>query len=143
MLVQACIFDNAKDNPRYMSGELRLDRVYWAYRLCSTTSRDGGKWRRGYRSRHYEYSTFVRDDLAWLLTAFLFVAVGLAARQVGLGTDQLKDDVSFQKASVVLTVLLLDRSVGCCWVGTIVHHGTCIDELDIHQGAKGPTNGCR
>ncbi|KAH8889911.1 hypothetical protein GQ53DRAFT_621603, partial [Thozetella sp. PMI_491] len=46
-----------------------------------------------------QYSAFFRDHFAWLASAVVYIAIVLAAMQVGLATKTLADDEAFQSAS--------------------------------------------
>jgi hypothetical protein len=50
------------------------------------------------------YGDFFRDQFTWLASATVFVAIVLAAMQVGLATDALKENRAFQSASYGFTV---------------------------------------
>jgi hypothetical protein len=89
----------AEVNPRYHFGELRLFRVHWIFRLCSKARLPGDSFIRGYYYRYYDYSSFVNQYLAWLLTAFLYVAIVLTAMQVGLATKRLDRSPMFLAVS--------------------------------------------
>lgn len=95
---------SAKVNPRYHFGELRLHRIHWIYSLCSRVRATENDATRGYYHRYDSYSAFLERNLAWLLTAFLYVAIVLTAMQVALATDHLKDNKAFESASWGLAV---------------------------------------
>ena len=80
-------------NPRYLYGELRLDRLNWIYRLF------GHSFVRGYHFEYGTYDDFFRRNFAWILIVFLYVTVVLTAMQVGLATTQLAGSSRFQAAS--------------------------------------------
>lgn len=90
-------------NPRYLYGELRLDRLSLIYRFCSAT-RKLSTFVRGYNYGYYNYSSFIERNFAWVLTAIVYITIVLTAMQVGLVTDRLADDVGFQRAAFGFTV---------------------------------------
>ncbi|KAH7215367.1 hypothetical protein DER44DRAFT_158222 [Fusarium oxysporum] len=79
-------------DPRFYHGELRLSRLNNIYRLWQTPLR-------GYMPHWNQYGSFFRDNFAWLAGTTVYIAVVLAAMQVGLATETLKDDDAFQSAS--------------------------------------------
>lgn len=90
-------------NPRYLYGELRLDRLSLIYRLCSATSKFS-TFIRGYNYGYNNYSSFIEHNFAWVLTAIVYITIVLTAMQVGLATDRLGHDVGFQSAAFGFTV---------------------------------------
>ena len=84
-------------DPRFYYGELRLSRLNKIYRVLQTPPR-------GYMSRWNQYGSFFRDNLAWLASTTVYVAIVLTAMQVGLATEMLKDSNAFQSASYGFTV---------------------------------------
>ncbi|KAH0536849.1 hypothetical protein FGG08_006311 [Glutinoglossum americanum] len=90
-------------NPRYRHGELRLYRLNWIYRLCSLTQSFTNVVR-GYAYPYHQYSTFFKRNTAWLVGVIGYVAVVLTAMQVGLSTNQLKDNSTFHAASYSFTI---------------------------------------
>lgn len=106
-------------SPRYVYGELRLSRLNTIYRLCAS---DFKTLVRGYRYGYSEYSNFVERNFAWFLTAIIYITVVLTALQVGLGTDQLKTNHSFMRASYGFTVfsILAPLILGTVVVGVLL-----------------------
>lgn len=64
---------------RFMYGELRLGRLNLIYRFSGHT--------RGYMPRWRQYTAFFRDNLSWLASGTVYIAVVLTAMQVGLATS--------------------------------------------------------
>lgn len=90
-------------NPRYLYGELRLARLNSIHRLHSATSSPTAVIR-GYRYSHHQVDTFIERNFRWLITAAIYVTVVLTAMQVGLGTDELRDNAIFNSVSYGFTV---------------------------------------
>lgn len=90
-------------NPRYLYGELRLSRLNWISRFCSQTA-SFNALRSGYQGGYYQYSTFLKQNFTWLLTAIIYVTLALNAMQVGLTTNELKENTWFNRASYGFTV---------------------------------------
>ncbi|KAF6822842.1 hypothetical protein CMUS01_10930 [Colletotrichum musicola] len=84
-------------DPRFHYGELRLSRLNKIYLLWKTPFR-------GYVSRWNQYGSFFQDNLAWLASSTVYIAVVLTAMQVGLATDALGKNKAFQSASYGFTV---------------------------------------
>jgi hypothetical protein len=108
-------------SPRYLYGELRLPRLNLIYRFCSKTT-NPTILIRGYQYSYHQYSTFVQRNFAWLLTAVVYITVVLTAMQVGLATEQLKNDERFNRASYSFTVFsILSPLIGVVLVaGTVL-----------------------
>ncbi|KAK4077030.1 uncharacterized protein Triagg1_3997 [Trichoderma aggressivum f. europaeum] len=90
-------------NPRYVYGELRLTRLNAISRFCTNTI----KFRtmiRGYDYGYRQYSTYLERNFKWVLTAFIYITVVLAAMQVGLATTKLNENAIFNRASYVFTM---------------------------------------
>ncbi|UKZ81862.1 hypothetical protein TrVFT333_009638 [Trichoderma virens FT-333] len=90
-------------NPRYLYGELRLTRLNLISRFCKNTF----KFRtiiRGYEYGYRQYSTYLERNFKWVLTAFIYITVVLAAMQVGLATTKLNGNAMFNRASYVFTM---------------------------------------
>ncbi|KAK0752900.1 hypothetical protein B0T18DRAFT_313080, partial [Schizothecium vesticola] len=51
------------------------------------------------------YSSLFHDNLAWIATAAVFMALVLTAMQVGLATEQLQGNATFQQASYGFAIL--------------------------------------
>ncbi|KAI1817169.1 hypothetical protein GGS20DRAFT_78018 [Poronia punctata] len=92
--------DMALVNPRYWYGELRLGRLNKVYRFRM------GYFFRGYSkvSGHTVYGELISDNFAALATVLGYVVIVLTSLQVGLGTDRLIGDRTFQDFSYGFTV---------------------------------------
>lgn len=88
-------------HPRFLRAELRLSRINTISRF--TRFPPFQSYHRGWNN----YSSFYRDNLAWMAAATVFVAVVLAAMQVGLATERLQNDAHFQNASYGFTVFCI------------------------------------
>lgn len=88
-------------HPRFLRAELRLSRINTINRF--TRFPPFQSYLRGWNN----YSTFYRDNLAWMAGTAVFVAVVLAAMQVGLATERLQRDANFQSASYGFTVFCI------------------------------------
>jgi hypothetical protein len=93
--------DPDKVHPRFLRAELRLSRINTITRF--TRFPPFSPYLRGWRT----YGSLFRNNLAWIATATVFVALVLTAMQVGLATDQLKDDDSFQRVSYGFTIFAI------------------------------------
>ncbi|KAK2616787.1 hypothetical protein QQS21_000164 [Conoideocrella luteorostrata] len=85
---------------RFHHGELRLSRLNILYALFQTPFR-------GYVARWNQYSTFIRDYFTWLAGMTIYIAIVLPAMQVGLATEILAHNNSFQAASYGFTVFAI------------------------------------
>jgi hypothetical protein len=100
-------------NKRYHYGELRLNRINLIYRLSPQF-----RFRhviRGYHFNYQRYSGILERNFAWLLVVFAYIVIVLTAMQVGLATDELKDDKRFNEASfgfAILSIILPVAAVG-------------------------------
>ena len=93
-------------NPRYQYGELEIPRLNWLYRFCSnTTSLE--HLVRGYMYGYVGYSTWFRRNTAWLAGSLVYIALVLTAMQVGMLTDRLQENASFQAVCVGFTVFAI------------------------------------
>lgn len=88
-------------HPRFLRAELRLSRINTINRFTRFPPLQS--YHRGWNN----YSSFYRDNLAWMAAATVFVAVVLAAMQVGLATERLQHDAHFQNASYGFTVFCI------------------------------------
>lgn len=82
-----------KVHPRFLRAELRLSRVNTIHRLTHFPLLTP------YLRGRNTYGSLFSDNIAWLATAAVFIALVLTAMQLGLATDQLKGDAAFQQAS--------------------------------------------
>ncbi|KAJ5480915.1 hypothetical protein N7539_006809 [Penicillium diatomitis] len=111
---------------RYHFGELRLTRLNLIYRVLNIFSARVN--RRVFMSEPLWTKAFLERNFAWIFSVFAFVSIVAGSMQVGLGTDLLHGDVSFQRASVVFTagsllaVVLIILLVGAIWVGLAAYH---------------------
>ena len=85
----------ASVNPRYLCGELRLDRLNRVYKFRKV------RLLRGYASidGHRQYSEFFSDNFALIASLLGYYVIVLTAMQVGLQTDRLQPSLAFQNAS--------------------------------------------
>lgn len=90
-------------NPRYLYGELRLDRLNTIYRWCSATT-NFTIFIRGYNYTYTSYLNFFQKNTAWLLVTIVYITIVLTAMQVGLATEQLAKNTRFNRASYGFTV---------------------------------------
>ncbi|GAW21827.1 hypothetical protein ANO14919_113520 [Xylariales sp. No.14919] len=99
----------ARVNKRYLFGELRASRLNKIIRFKSFSNAGAGLGglMRGY---HFEFSTYEQQIgvyLAPVAVATVYIALALAAMQVGLATNALKDDFSFNQASYGFTIFAI------------------------------------
>ncbi|KAI0860358.1 hypothetical protein F4860DRAFT_479591 [Xylaria cubensis] len=99
-------YDAKKVHWRFQRGELRLSRLDFFSRF--TQFPPFTSYIRGWRT----YGSLVRDNVTWLATAAVFVALVLTALQVGLATDQLKDNDAFVRFSYGFSVFSIVAPVG-------------------------------
>ncbi|KAI1370357.1 hypothetical protein F4677DRAFT_457928 [Hypoxylon crocopeplum] len=78
----------AKVDTRFLYGKLRLGRLNILYRL----------------SQGVVLRDFFHDNFGWLVSITVYIAIVLTAMQVGLATDTLGKDQSFQLALYGFTV---------------------------------------
>lgn len=101
-------------NRRYLFGELRLSQLnkIYAFRYGSVL--------RGYQFTYQTYGELFRDYLTPLTAATIYVALVLTAMQVGLATDRLKGNSTFQHASYGFTAFsILGPLIGIVVVGFV------------------------
>lgn len=91
---------------RFLRAELRLSRLNTISRLTSLPHFNP------YVRGHYTYGNLFRANLAWIATATVFVAVVLTAMQVGLATERLQGDATFQQASYGFTIFAILGPMG-------------------------------
>lgn len=87
-----------KIDARFFYGELRLSRLNKIYYFSRRPLL------RGYMANWNQYGTFFQDNFGWLASATVYVAIVLAAMQVGLATKALANNDTFQSASHRFTV---------------------------------------
>ena len=114
---------------RFHYGELRLSRLNEIYILTQNFSL------RGYMAPWNQYGGFLHDNLSWLASATVYIALVLTAMQVGLATNALQNSVAFQAVSYGFTVIsilgplfgiVVVLAVFCCifvsnWAATVVY----------------------
>ncbi|CCF38950.1 hypothetical protein CH063_00302 [Colletotrichum higginsianum] len=107
----------ASINPRYWYGELRLSRLNKIYRVRL------GYVLRGYSkvASHAVYEDLLQDNFATLAAILGYVVIVLTAMQVGLATDRLVGDSSFQSVSYGFTVFsILAPLIACVAIFGVV-----------------------
>jgi hypothetical protein len=100
--------DRDKVHKRFWRAELRLSRLNIIHRFTQLPPFD--PYLRSWRN----YGSLFRDNLTWLATTTVFVALVLTAMQVGLATDQLKGDSNFMAASYGFTVFAILGPICVC-----------------------------
>ncbi|KAK4096673.1 hypothetical protein N658DRAFT_335656 [Parathielavia hyrcaniae] len=88
-------------HPRFLRAELRLSRINIIHRFTSLPL-----FNPYLRGRH-NYGSLFRDNLTWLTGATVFVALVLTAMQVGLATERLQGNATFQQASYGFTIFAI------------------------------------
>lgn len=83
---------------RFYYGELRLGRL----NSISLLTRLGY-----YMNQWPDYSSFLRDQLGWLATTTIYIALALTAMQLGLATDQLKSSPIYMRAAYGFSVFAI------------------------------------
>ncbi|KAI2626757.1 hypothetical protein GGR54DRAFT_484609 [Hypoxylon sp. NC1633] len=106
-----------KIDRRFLYGELRLRRLNILYRLSQ------GIPQHGYLPHWKLYGDFLQDNFQWLASATIYIAIVLTAMQVGLATEALAEDQSFQLASYGFTVFSIIVPLA---VGGLIVLGFCI-----------------
>ncbi|CAG1982590.1 unnamed protein product [Fusarium graminearum] len=84
-------------NPRFHHKELRLSRLNYIYYFTQLSPA-------GFLRRWDRYSTFFHMNLGWLAATTVYIVVVLTAMQVGLATETLAKNSTFQSASYGFTV---------------------------------------
>lgn len=103
-------------NKRYLYGELRMTRLNLLYRVLMINSR-------GFHHGYTQYASFFRQNFGWLLLAFAYVTVVLAAMQTVLTSALAQENYDIHKVSywfgvavlltvVVVIVLMLSILIG-------------------------------
>lgn len=90
---------------RFRRGELRLSRLNFFSRCQFPLFTS---YVRGWRG----YSSLVRDNITWLVTSTVFIALVLTALQVGLATQELKENVSFSRFAFGFSVFAIVAPAG-------------------------------
>lgn len=83
---------------RFYYGELRLGRLNAISMLTGLSC---------YMNQWPDYSSFLRDQLGWLATTTIYIALALTAMQLGLATDQLKTSPSYMRAAYGFSVFAI------------------------------------
>lgn len=91
---------HARVDQRFHHGELRLGRLTKIYYFMETPGK-------GYVRFWNQTSTFFHDNLAWVAGSTVYLAIVLTAMQVGLATESLVKNDSFQSASYGFTVFAI------------------------------------
>ncbi|OAL45117.1 hypothetical protein IQ07DRAFT_234648 [Pyrenochaeta sp. DS3sAY3a] len=107
--------DPSTIHQRFLRAELRLSRINTIHRFTNLPRFDP------YLRSRYNYGSLFGDNLAWMATVTVFVALVLTAMQVGLATERLKDDAAFQQASYGFTVFAILGPM--CAFGLVVLDG--------------------
>ncbi|KAL2066571.1 hypothetical protein VTL71DRAFT_2642 [Oculimacula yallundae] len=85
---------------RFIYGELRLHRLNLIYFFI-------GNFSRVYLPRWNSYNSFYKENLQFVIAATVYISVVLSALQVGLATNRLQPNASFQAVSYGLTVFAI------------------------------------
>ncbi|KAK0722209.1 hypothetical protein B0T26DRAFT_701817 [Lasiosphaeria miniovina] len=93
--------DPGQVHQRFHRAELRLSRVNTINRFTRLPLFN--PYLRGRRN----YGSLFRDNLTWMATAAVFIALVLTAMQVGLATERLQGNADFQQASYGFTVFAI------------------------------------
>lgn len=107
-------------DPRFCYGELRLSRLNKIYYFWKTPLR-------GYVPRWNQYGSFFQDNITWLASSTVYMAVVLTAMQVGLATE-LQANAAFRSASSgfavfsILVPLIVLAIVICVLCYLVVHN---------------------
>ncbi|KAK3334171.1 hypothetical protein B0T19DRAFT_459783 [Cercophora scortea] len=91
---------------RFLHAELRLSRLNKVHRFT--------QWPlfQPYNRRSHSYGDLFRNNMTWLATSTIFIALVLTAMQVGMGTPQLAEDEAFMNASYGFTVFSIVGPLG-------------------------------
>lgn len=87
-------------NRRYKYGELRMTRLNFIYRMLFIDPR-------GFHHGYTRYASFFRQNFGWLLLAFAYVTVVLAAMQTMLTSSFGARNVAVQEVSYWFGVVTL------------------------------------
>ncbi|KAK0630721.1 hypothetical protein B0T17DRAFT_616338 [Bombardia bombarda] len=77
-------------------------------------------WKISYLRAHRNYGSLFRDNIAWVTASTVYVALVLTAMQVGLATEQLQGNTTFQRASYGFTVFAILGAYLRVWPGGVV-----------------------
>lgn len=98
--------DPDKVHPRFLRAELRLSRINAIHRTRKLL------FAQAYFGGWNNYSSFFRDNLAWIAAITAYMVLVLTAMQVGLATEQLQISPVFQRASYAFTLLAILGPIG-------------------------------
>lgn len=90
-----------KVHHRFHRAELRLSRLNWIRRFIARSLFQS--YIRGWSN----YGDFFHDNITWLSTCVVFIALVLSAMSVGLNTDQLEHNPIFNRASYGFAVFAI------------------------------------
>ncbi|KAL1855815.1 hypothetical protein VTK73DRAFT_8465 [Phialemonium thermophilum] len=107
-----------KMHRRFLYGELRLGRLDKISLVARPPSIQG------YLPRWNRYDDFLKDNLAWLVSAAAVIGIALGAMQVGLATTHLQSNATFQAVSYSLTVFSMVAPLAV--IGLIVAVAWCL-----------------
>jgi len=88
-------------HPRFLRAELRLFRINIIHRFTRLPPFHP------YLCDWHNYGSLFRDNLTWMAAAAVFVVLVLTAMVVGLATQQLQGNATFQQASYGFTVFAM------------------------------------
>jgi hypothetical protein len=128
--------------PRFHYGELRLSRINWIYKL--DTRFRFRHFCRGYHHSSQTYRSFLNRNFGWLLVVFVYFTILLTAMQVGLATNQLKNNSPFNAASYGFTVFslvvpLLTIVYGAVLTLVLVIYNVTVTLLHVRSAITQPT----
>jgi hypothetical protein len=95
-----------KIHPRFLRAELRLSRINAIHRTSKLL------FAQAYFGGWNNYSSFFRDNLAWIAAITAYMVLILTAMQVGLSTEHLQNSHIFQRASYAFTLLAILGPIG-------------------------------
>lgn len=130
---------------RFKFGELRLSRINMIYRYHPAYRLK--HLFRGFHRGNETYKSFLHRNFAWLIAVFAYITIVLAAMQVGLGTQQLRANTSFNKASfgftafsILLPVAALGSGFAVSLILTVYHVSATRRHLRLAKGHLIPSN---
>ncbi|KAL6228939.1 hypothetical protein BDW75DRAFT_250359 [Aspergillus navahoensis] len=88
-------------HPRFLRAELRLARLDTLHRWTQMPPFEP------YLRHYWNYGSLFRENITFLATATVFIALVLTAMQVGLATEQLRQSKNFMAASYGFTVFAI------------------------------------
>ncbi|KAK5699207.1 hypothetical protein LTR17_023443 [Elasticomyces elasticus] len=123
--------------PRYQYGELRLSRVNWIYIL---TRRSGP---RGYGFGENQVGSYFARNFGWLAGIFAYLSIILSAMQVGLGTNKLAFNESFQGVSTGFTVFALVLPLAVAAGALLLYVGILVSSVTWAYSSNAKAQECR